>query len=45
MPEKRPFVVRTHDIHLDSEYTQWIADEINSTDKSCRKGELRTTAV
>lgn len=29
MPDKRdnkPFVVRTHDVHLDSDYVQWIHD-------------------
>ena len=26
MTERRPFAVKSHDVHLDSEYTQWIAE-------------------
>lgn len=26
MTEKRPFAVKSHDVHLDSEYTKWIAE-------------------
>ena len=26
MTKRRPFAVKSHDVHLDSEYTQWIAE-------------------
>lgn len=44
MSDRKPFVVKSHDIHLDSDYVQWLAEVKNRYRRARIKASIRVNS-